>query len=556
MVFTCSHFPTTIKLFLTGWSSQPFRVRGVNAEVRIRLSHPPEWDEEQLRETFLKSQRRIISKWWKWASPLSNVKPSFTSIKENFTGRLINSLDISLKNIHITIVDDDISAVPYILEGLIDEFVISPPPPTDPRLSPLEIDAMQKQMYQSLWVRFYGLHIFYREPATPKLPNKKACYDFLRRFIDPITLECSIPELSDMWSQIWKATPERLQRTLLQQIREETGGVMPQTAAALRFADDELESLLSDIESNLAEEVHQREHLMKENPMSASPKVERGLPNKDVGEELTDIAAQEANSNPTGAVLTVKTPANKRKSPLQSRSPETVPFTGASPEHSESARTSIVPKVEFPENFHQMFQNEPSHGRAPLSRLLKKKRQRKKNQHYQRMLQHPSDDGEDFSLYDSDLHDFGQRAQASFDDEIEFDAVSFISMDSDTDDDGVRSGTPTIELKPYRTPTPKKTLKKKYGLHKEVSDKTQGNHSQRPRKGDKVHASPSTNKYFKKVFEVTGTHGRSHEVDSAVFDSTAVEDLLKDNPHAFKLTPDDGIESECIRVWEAMVPTT
>eukprot|EP01053_Blabericola_migrator_P003383 Blabericola_migrator_1__3382@NODE_19_length_22812_cov_29_182765_g16_i0_p1_GENE_NODE_19_length_22812_cov_29_182765_g16_i0NODE_19_length_22812_cov_29_182765_g16_i0_p1_ORF_typecomplete_len5081_score723_24VPS13/PF16908_5/0_56VPS13/PF16908_5/50VPS13/PF16908_5/1_6e03Chorein_N/PF12624_7/0_042SHRBD/PF06650_12/1_8e04SHRBD/PF06650_12/6_4e02SHRBD/PF06650_12/0_018_NODE_19_length_22812_cov_29_182765_g16_i0735822600 len=199
-----------------GESAEPIKVQAENADVRLRLTYPSECDPNFWEAKYMKKEAKKMKNWDKFGSLLSKTVADM-SLRQSAATKTINSLDVSLKNIRLQIVDDNICDTPFAFEAYIDELKVSSPPPNDPRLSATEKHGLSRHLLQALWIRFLGFHFFFKEFSAPKLPDPKAVFAFLKdKRIDEI--------LAGVDSGTGAHTPRRAPRseedTLAAQLRE------------------------------------------------------------------------------------------------------------------------------------------------------------------------------------------------------------------------------------------------------------------------------------------------------------------------------------------------
>lgn len=96
--------------------------------------YPSEWDPETWRNVFLNKEAKKMRYWDKFGSILARNVADL-SIKQSAGSRILNSLDITLKNIHIQLIDNHIAGTPFGFEACIDEIKVTPPNLTDPVLT-------------------------------------------------------------------------------------------------------------------------------------------------------------------------------------------------------------------------------------------------------------------------------------------------------------------------------------------------------------------------------------------------------------------------------------
>ncbi|CDJ56636.1 hypothetical protein EMWEY_00003800, partial [Eimeria maxima] len=150
----------------------PFAIEAEDLEIRIRLLYPSEWSSEFWRDKILKSKLKRTVLWERFASLLGSAQGDRSSVAQTLEPRIVNSLSIRVRNIHLHIVDDNLGATPWAFECHVDEFCIDSPKRGDPRISEMEATGLEQCLLMGLWMRFLGLHIWYREFPKPQLKGK------------------------------------------------------------------------------------------------------------------------------------------------------------------------------------------------------------------------------------------------------------------------------------------------------------------------------------------------------------------------------------------------
>ncbi|KAL8435323.1 hypothetical protein ACSSS7_002576 [Eimeria intestinalis] len=108
-----------------------------------------------------------------FAVDYSNIaKGDRSSVAQTIEPRIVNSLSIRVRNIHVHIVDDNLGVTPWAFECHVDEFCIDSPKRGDPRVSEMEATGLEQCLLMGLWMRFLGLHFWYREFPRPQLEGK------------------------------------------------------------------------------------------------------------------------------------------------------------------------------------------------------------------------------------------------------------------------------------------------------------------------------------------------------------------------------------------------
>ncbi|OEH74298.1 hypothetical protein cyc_03597 [Cyclospora cayetanensis] len=150
----------------------PFAIEADDLEIRIRLLYPSEWNSEFWRDKILKAKLKRTVLWEKFASLLGSAQGDRSSVAQTLEPRIVNSLAIKVRNIHVHIVDDNLGATPWAFECHVDEFCIDSPKRGDPRISDIEATGLEQCLLMGLWMRFVGLHFWYREFKRPQLEGK------------------------------------------------------------------------------------------------------------------------------------------------------------------------------------------------------------------------------------------------------------------------------------------------------------------------------------------------------------------------------------------------
>lgn len=83
---------------------------------RIRLLYPSEWNSEFWRDKILKSKLKRTVLWERFASLLGSAQGDRSSVAQTLEPRIVNSLAIRVRNIHVHIVDDNLGATPWAFE--------------------------------------------------------------------------------------------------------------------------------------------------------------------------------------------------------------------------------------------------------------------------------------------------------------------------------------------------------------------------------------------------------------------------------------------------------
>lgn len=86
------------------------------AAPRIRLLYPSEWNSEFWRNKILKAKLKRTALWEKFASLLGSAQGDRSSVAQTIEPRIVNSLAIRVRNIHVHIVDDNLGATPWAFE--------------------------------------------------------------------------------------------------------------------------------------------------------------------------------------------------------------------------------------------------------------------------------------------------------------------------------------------------------------------------------------------------------------------------------------------------------
>ncbi|KAL8449095.1 hypothetical protein Emag_003766 [Eimeria magna] len=108
-----------------------------------------------------------------FAVDYSNIaKGDRSSVAQTIEPRIVNSLSIRARNIHVHIVDDNLGVTPWAFECHVDEFCIDSPKRGDPRVSEMEATGLEQCLLMGLWMRFLGMHFWYREFPRPQLEGK------------------------------------------------------------------------------------------------------------------------------------------------------------------------------------------------------------------------------------------------------------------------------------------------------------------------------------------------------------------------------------------------
>lgn len=83
---------------------------------RIRLLYPSEWNSAFWRDKILKAKLKRTALWEKFASLLGSAQGDRSSVAQTIEPRIVNSLSIRVRNIHVHIVDDYLGATPWAFE--------------------------------------------------------------------------------------------------------------------------------------------------------------------------------------------------------------------------------------------------------------------------------------------------------------------------------------------------------------------------------------------------------------------------------------------------------
>ncbi|KAL8269859.1 hypothetical protein Esti_006219 [Eimeria stiedai] len=150
----------------------PFAIDADGLEIRIRLLYPSEWSSEFWRDKILKAKLKRAAAWEKFASLLGSAQGDRSSMAQTIEPRIVNSLSIRVRNIHVHIVDDNLGVTPWAFECHVDEFCIDSPKRGDPRISEMEATGLEQCLLMGLWMRFVGMHFWYREFSRPQLEGK------------------------------------------------------------------------------------------------------------------------------------------------------------------------------------------------------------------------------------------------------------------------------------------------------------------------------------------------------------------------------------------------
>ncbi|EZG66609.1 hypothetical protein GNI_078570 [Gregarina niphandrodes] len=153
-------------------------VEAEDAEVRLRYLYPSEWNHVSQQKTFGRKERRKLKTWSEYASSGKRRLPT-GGFKETLTARILGGLNVKLKRAHITLADDVSSHFPSALEAVIDELRVSAPPAENNWLTPLELEGTKKHLFETLWIRFLGFHIWFKEWEVSRMPNKRNMFSFM-----------------------------------------------------------------------------------------------------------------------------------------------------------------------------------------------------------------------------------------------------------------------------------------------------------------------------------------------------------------------------------------
>lgn len=82
----------------------------------IRLLYPSEWNSEFWRDKLLKAKLKRVSLWERFASLLGSAQGDRSSVAQTIEPRIVNSLSIRIRNIHVHIVDDNFGPTPWAFE--------------------------------------------------------------------------------------------------------------------------------------------------------------------------------------------------------------------------------------------------------------------------------------------------------------------------------------------------------------------------------------------------------------------------------------------------------
>lgn len=82
----------------------------------MRLLYPSEWSSEFWRDKILKAKLKRTVLWERFASLLGSSRGEGSSLTQTLEPRIVNSLSVRVRNIHVHIVDDNLGKTPWAFE--------------------------------------------------------------------------------------------------------------------------------------------------------------------------------------------------------------------------------------------------------------------------------------------------------------------------------------------------------------------------------------------------------------------------------------------------------
>ena len=182
-----------------------------DVEIRLRYVFPSEWDPDLWRAKAVKRAKKAIRE---WIASVSLFGPQTSSRGGEFKIRMLNSMVINCRNVHLHIVDNVCSGTPHALEAIIEEAKISCPENGDPRFKPEEMAGIQALTLRVLWIRLLGMHITYKEFPGPALVDARSQWLEKRPVREKLPEEQPLPapvESSDDESnEVWRLGSDRV----------------------------------------------------------------------------------------------------------------------------------------------------------------------------------------------------------------------------------------------------------------------------------------------------------------------------------------------------------
>ena len=182
-----------------------------DVEIRLRYVFPSEWDPDLWRAKAVKRAKKAIRE---WIASVSLFGPQTSSRGGEFKIRMLNSMVINCRNVHLHIVDNVCSGTPHALEAIIEEAKISCPENGDPRFKPEEMAGIQALKLRVLWIRLLGMHVTYKEFPGPALVDARSQWLEKRPARERLPEEQPLPapaESSDDESnELWRMGSDRV----------------------------------------------------------------------------------------------------------------------------------------------------------------------------------------------------------------------------------------------------------------------------------------------------------------------------------------------------------
>ncbi|OII73512.1 hypothetical protein cand_003370, partial [Cryptosporidium andersoni] len=167
--------------------SNPINIEVKNVDIQVRLANPDEWNISKWSKKILKSKKKRLREWEKFVSPWS-TKLVDNSLTQSIETSIVNSLVINAYNIHAYIMDDDIGDSPFTFEILADTLKINSPY-NSLDLRKQEKDGLNSNLFQFLWIRFYGFRIIYKKFSEYLLCSISKNITPSKQYEDNLTVE-------------------------------------------------------------------------------------------------------------------------------------------------------------------------------------------------------------------------------------------------------------------------------------------------------------------------------------------------------------------------------
>eukprot|EP00917_Polyrhabdina_sp_WS-2016_P006718 GHVP01014977.1.p1 GENE.GHVP01014977.1~~GHVP01014977.1.p1 ORF type:complete len:3974 (-),score=704.26 GHVP01014977.1:297-12218(-) len=168
-----------------GNPSEPIvEVEAEDANIRLSFKPVSEWDSSAAYQKLFANKMKRIKLWKNFVSKMGSLKPN-NSLKQTIAVRIMNGLQLRIKNVHLEFYDEHYNTIPMVIEAWADELRIEPVSKTDPRFTEEEKMGLEKFYLSCLWIRILNIRAFFRE--VEKLSDisdesKSSPYDFSKPF--------------------------------------------------------------------------------------------------------------------------------------------------------------------------------------------------------------------------------------------------------------------------------------------------------------------------------------------------------------------------------------